>query len=273
MAEYEDPKMQEAPDDSEEFELGHTDKLVGVFASPSETFTKLSNFPPKVIDWFLPMFIVIIVGVFANFVKMSNPAINYEIKQKQMEAQQKALDEMVLSGKMTREQADQQIEATSKFMDSPFLKVIAVAGGLIVGFIVFFIMAGIYHLILKFGLRGDGTYSYTLAAYGLVSYILILQHILATILSLAAGKLYIDVSLASILGMSKGTALGFALSYLDPIAIWFYVVLGIAFSKVFKSDNSKKYIIAVIAIWVGISLVFFLLAKMIPFFGNFIGMQ
>ncbi len=272
MAEFDEPKMQEVPDDSEEFELGHTDKLVGVFTSPTDTFRKIGMFPPKVVDWFLPMFIVILVAVFAGFVKMSNPAINYEVTQKQLEMQQKSLDDAVKSGSITQEQADQQLEASQNIMNSPVMKVIAVLGGLIGGFIIFFIMGGIYHLFCRFALKGDATYSYALVGYGLASYILILQHIIATILSLVTSKMINDISIASIAGMNRAEPLGFILTFIDPIAIWFYFILGTAFAKLYKSDNTKKYLITIFAVWIGISLLFFVLANYIPFLKGFVGM-
>lgn len=270
MADINEPKMQDVPDDSEEFELGHTDKLVGVFTSPAETFRKISNFPPKIIDWFLPMFLVILVAVFANFVKMSNPSINVEVMQKQREAQSKALDEFVSQGKMTREQADQQLDAASSMMDSPIMKVITVVGGLIFGFIMFFIMAGIYYLFARFALKGNGTYNYAMVSYGLASYVLILQSILATIFSLMTNKFLASFSVAALGGFEKTTILGFVLSFLDPISIWFYLVFGIAMAKTFKSDNTKKYVIAFFALWIGLWTLFFVLSKFVPFFGNFI---
>lgn len=270
MADINEPKMQDVPDDSEEFELGHTDKLVGVFTSPSETFRKISNFPPKVIDWFLPMFLVILVSVFANFVKMSNPTINVEMMQKQREAQSKALDEFVSQGKMTREQADQQLDAAAGMMDSPVMKIISVVGGLIFGFIMFFIMAGIYYLFARFALKGSGTYSYVLVSYGLASYVLILQTILATIFSLMTSKFLSAFSVAALGGFDKKTILGFVLSFLDPISIWFYLIFGIALAKTFKSDNAKKYVVAIFALWIGLWTLFFILSKFVPFFENFI---
>jgi len=272
MAEFNEPKMQDVQDDSEEFELGHTDKLVGIFTSPAETYRKMADFPPKVIDWFLPMFVFLIVVAFAGFVKMSNPAINFEVKQKQAETQQKYLDEAVQKGSMTREQADQQIEAAQNMMDNPVIKAIGVLVTLIGGFIVFFVMAGIYHLFVRFALKGDGTYSYALVAYGLASYIYIFQHILATIISLVTSKLYMDISLATLLGMSKLTWLGFILSFIDPIAIWFYFVVGIGFAKLYKSANVKKFVIGIFAIWIGLSLLFYVLATFVPFLKSFIGM-
>jgi len=271
MADYNEPKMQDVPDDSEEFELGHTDKLVGVFTTPTEIFGKISNFPPKVIDWFLPIFLVIIVGVFGYFVKMSNPVINYTVVQQQRETTSKALEDRIKSGQITQEQADQQLDNMESMINSPIAKVIGVLGGLIGGFIVFFIMGGVYHLFAKFALKGDGTYSFTLVAYGLASYILVLQHILSTIFSLLTSKMAMDFSIATIAGMDKATPLGYALSFLDPVALWFYFVFGIALAKVFKSDNTKKYIITIFAVWIGISVFFYLLAQVIPFFKFFVG--
>lgn len=265
MADYNEPKMQDVPDDSEEFELGHTDKLVGVFTTPSETFSKLSLYPPKVIDWFLPIFLVILVGVFGYFVKMSNPVIKYTVIQQQREATAKNMEDAVKSGRMTQEQADQQLDNIETMMNSPIAKVIAVIGGLIGGFIVFFIMGGIYHLFAKFVLKGDGTYGFTLVAYGLVSYILILQHILSTLFSLLTSKLAMDFSVATIAGVDRASILGFALSFVDPIAIWFYFVFGIALAKVFKSNDKNKYIITIFAVWIGVAVFFFVLGKFVPF--------
>ncbi len=270
MADYNEPKMQDVPDDSEEFELGHTDKLVGVFTTPTEIFGKISGFPPKVIDWFLPIFLVIIVSVFGYFVKMSNPVISYTVIQQQREVQSKSLDELVKKGTMTQEQADQQLDNIETMINSPIAKVIGVIGGLFGGFIVFFIMGGIYHFIAKFILKGDGTYSFTLVAYGLASYILVLQHILSTIFSLLTSKMAMDFSIATIAGMDKTTPFGFALSFLDPVALWFYFVFGIALAKVFKSDNARKYIITIFAVWIGISVFFYILAQFVPFFKFFV---
>lgn len=41
--------------------------------------------------------------------------------------------------------------------------------------------------------------------------------------------------------------------------------MGIGLAKLFKSENTRKYIILVFAIWLGWSIISFLLAKNVPF--------
>ena len=58
------PNPNESPSQGEvpaEEELGHSDKLVGVFAEPKTMFEKMSHFPPKTMDWFLPVILLLVV--------------------------------------------------------------------------------------------------------------------------------------------------------------------------------------------------------------------
>lgn len=92
-----------------EEELSHTDKMIGVITAPIETFENIAKYPPKTIDWFLPVVILCIVIALTQFLVMTNPEIALQAKQKQMEAIQKNFDEMVAKKQMTQQQADEQI--------------------------------------------------------------------------------------------------------------------------------------------------------------------
>ena len=46
--------------ESEEMELNHSDKMIGVITEPTSTFSKIAKFPPKTMDWFLPMLKVLV---------------------------------------------------------------------------------------------------------------------------------------------------------------------------------------------------------------------
>ncbi|MDP3582003.1 MAG: hypothetical protein Q8S39_08695, partial [Ignavibacteria bacterium] len=61
------------------------------------------------------------------------------------------------------------------------------------------------------------------------------------------------------------------LGKLSLFSIWFYVAFGIGLAKMNKSDNVKKYVIAVFAIWIGFGLLFHFLTKAVPFLANFGG--
>ena len=95
--------------ETQEEELSHSDKMIGVFSEPASTFEKISKFPPKTMDWFLPILLLAVLVSIQQIVYRGNPDIAYQLRQKQMEAIEKRLDAQVESGQITREQASSGI--------------------------------------------------------------------------------------------------------------------------------------------------------------------
>ena len=262
MHNQEAPKMSSV--EQEEFEISHTDKLVGVFSEPSGTFSKMSKFPPKTADWVIPILIVIVIAILSQFLMMNNPTIKAALVEKQMATVEKSLNDQVASGQLTQAQADQRLESMRDQMDQSGGAVQMI--GIFVGipfatFIFFFIVSGVYLFLAKIILKGDGTYKEAMVAYGLPHYILAIQMIIMVIAALATNKLFTGTSVADFIGTEKNTIAGFLLGKLDVFSIWFYVVFGIGLAKMFKNNNSQKFIIGVIAVWLGFGLIFFVLAK------------
>lgn len=250
-----------------EEELSHTDKMIGVITAPIETFEKIAKYPPKTIDWVLPIVILCVVIALTQILVMTNPEIALQAKQKQMEAIQKNFDEMVAKKQMTQQQADEQIAKIEENMKSmgAFTYVFQVIGIFFAVFIFFFVLCGIYFLLSKFALRGEGTYASVLVANGLVSYIGIIHTILAAILAFAFGQLMRDASLASILEMDKATITGWFLAKVDPLSIWAYSVLSIGLAKMFKSNSMGKYFAMVFGLWIVGGLLLWYIAQAVPF--------
>ena len=117
---------------------------------------------------------------------------------------------------------------------------------------------------------GEGGYSSALVAGGLSSYISLLQVIIAGILTISLGLRISDFSVASLWEMDRLTLSGWLLAKINPISIWYYIVLSIGLAKMFKSDNVKKYYALVFVSWIISSLIFFVLAQNISFFKNLI---
>jgi hypothetical protein len=67
----------------------------------------------------------------------------------------------------------------------------------------------------------------------------------------------------------KSTFIGFVLGKLDIFSIWFYILVGIGLAKMFSATNTSKYIFASLGMWIGFALLFFLLAKVLPFLNWF----
>ncbi len=263
---FEDPQMQE----EEEFELTHTDKLVGVFTEPGSTFSKMREFKPKVVDWLLPLLLFIIVLNVGQIVVKTNPTIRFNMLEKQMEAVEQTLDQYVKSGALTQEQADQQMDVIRDRMNASGISAMIpqAIGSLISMFIVFFIIVTVFFLCARFLLKGDGAYTHAMVGYGLPIYISILQMIVAVILSMIFERYIMDTSVASIIDMEKGSFGGFLLSKLDLFSIWFYSVVSIGFAKLFKSEETGKYFAIVFGLWISVSIIIFFLAKSVPFLAN-----
>ena len=253
-----------------EEELSHSDKMIGIFTEPSSTFEKTAKFPVKTVDWFLPVLILLVVVAITQILVMSNQEIYYQAQQKQMQQIEKTFDQMVEKGQMTRQQADEQLDKVRQRMEAgrgPMGYVFQTLGIFIIGFIFFFLVGLIYFLISKFAFKGDGGYTSALVASGLTSYIVILQIVLAAILSMAFGRLLNGLSIASLADIDKSTFIGFILGKIDPFSIWAYSITSIGLAKMFKSDSTTKYFIMVFLVWILGSLLFWGIGKVVPFLG------
>jgi len=237
----------------QEEELSHSDKMIGVFTEPGKTFDEAARKPPKTMDWLIPVISFLVIAIVSNFILFQNPEIKLqfdELLDKQVAQVEAQLDEKVQKGEMTesdKEAALDQARGGMKFMTGPVMRSVTVV---LYTFIGLFFMALVYFLISKFALKGEGTYGGSLVARGLPVYILVLQIIVIAILSLVMNKLLFDSSAASFLGVERGTITSYLLGRIDPFAIWFYSVVGIGLAKMFKSESSVKYIIAVFVFWI-----------------------
>jgi hypothetical protein len=260
------PKMSSVENEHEEFELNHTDKLVGVFSEPTATFSKMSKFPPKTSDWIIPVLVFIVVLILSQIVMMTNPAIKRDMIDKAVTKMEKQFNDAVKKGQLTQTQADEQMERMRDGMEQGgTMRIIGTIIGIpIVTFIVFFIMAGIYLLLAKFALKGEGTYKEAMVACGLPSYISAIQWIVLVIAAFITNKYLSGTSIADFIDSDKSTIAGFVFGKLDIFSIWFYAILGIGLAKMFKSNNTKKYIIAIFSLWIGLALLFFALTKAVP---------
>lgn len=245
----------------EEAEISHTDKLVGVFSEPGNTFAKISKSGAKTSDWIIPVVILIAVSILSSILMFTNPSIKLQMKQER----ENQIQEMVDKGAITQEQADQQIEAMEKFSSGPFMIITTSISMIFFIFIFFFIISALIMLFVKFGLKGVGTYKDAMTAYGLPYYIIIIQAIVMVILSLAMGKAFQSTGISSFMDLEKGSFINFILNKVDVFSIWFYAVLSIAFAKMFKSQSTGKYYILIFGLWIVSSIIFFFIGKAVPF--------
>lgn len=249
-------------------ELSHSDKMIGVFTEPKKMFYHTSKFPPRNKDWVIPVLVLFIVVALIRIIAMTNEEVYFDAKQQGIER----IEKMVEDGTLTKEQGDEAINAVDQqmeFMQGPVGWVITIATTLIFGFIVFIIVVGMYYLLIKFLLKGEGTFTSALVANGLTAYISILQIVIAGIITMLLGRMIMDTSLASFMDVDKNTTTGWLLARLDPISIWAYIVLAIGFAKMFKSESTGRYYALVFGFWLISMFILFQLSQTLPFLQNF----
>lgn len=273
MSEFDNQQQSDqTPVEDQEQELSHSDKLVGVFSEPGKTFASIAKFPIKTIDWLLPVLAMFIVVIISQIIMMGNPQIKAEMKQKQMDAIEKRLQDAVDKGTMSKDQADSQLQTIEDQMDKmsgTIGMVLTAVSILVIGFIAYLIIAGFYFLIIKFIFKADGTFQHVLVTTGLTSYIGIISMVLVTIFALFTGKMARDVSVATLFSVDAKTFLGFLLAKLDVFSIWMYFVVALGMTKLFNAGDSKKYYYFIFGTWIVWSLILFFLMKSVPFLENF----
>ena len=253
-----DEELQEEP------ELAHSDKIIGLFSEPKKTFEKMSGYSSKTIDWLLPITLLLFIVVLSRVLIMQNPDLAFQVKQQQKESMEKSLNTAVEKKQITSEQKEERLNQGLESMNKPIFQFLGYIGIIIGGFIVFFIISGVYFLFTRFALKGEGTYAAALVANGMTGYIGIIQIIVATILSYILGRLVNDISIASLMNSDKATITGYLLSKLDVILIWSFIILSIAYSKLFKSQSIGKYYGMVFGIWIVWCVFSFWLGKVVP---------
>src|SRR5688572_3286300 len=98
------------------------DALAGVFSEPGETFAAVKRSTKKNY-WLVPVIIVIAVSILASILVLRDEELTSSIREKQKKAMHEQLDKAVKDGSMTREQANQQIEQSQKFMTGSMMMI------------------------------------------------------------------------------------------------------------------------------------------------------
>src|ERR1035437_8007783 len=133
----------------EESELGHSDKIIGLFSEPKKIFEKMSGYSPKTIDWLLPITLFLFIVVLSRVLIIQNPDLAYQVKQQQKESMEKSLNTAVEKKQITSEQKEERLNQSLESMNKPIFQLLGYVGIIIGGFIIFFIISGVYFLFAR----------------------------------------------------------------------------------------------------------------------------
>ncbi len=238
---------------AQEPEISLGDAMAGTFSEPGETFTAVKR--SKKNYWLIPLLIVVVISILSSFLVMRDEELSSEIKDKQKKAMSEQFDKAVKEGKMTKEQADQQMEQSMKFMSGPMMIVFGIIGSLFAVIIFFFIKALVYWGVFK-GLKGIASFKDVMNVLGLTGLITAVQLVVDTALAIMLGKLTANIGpILLFTEEAVGSSIYKVLGHFDLITIWYLIVLGIGFGKVSELGTTKTTLIVFVLwlIWVGIT--------------------
>jgi hypothetical protein len=231
-------------------------RMANVFMSPGELYTEVAAAPPQTSSWLLPFLLTIVLGFVSTFAVYNNPSLRQQV----FDMQEKSMQQMVTSGRITQDQMDRQMDGMKN--SGPVMFVVFGGGFQAVGVCaLFFLGALLLWVASKVVLKFPGGYSKILEILGLASWIAVLGTVITLIMISLMNNLFASPSGALFLGESfdpvnKAHKL---LAALNIFTLWEMGVLGFGLSRI--SGKSPGMGMAVsFAVWalftVGISMIF-----------------
>lgn len=241
------------------------DAMAGIFSEPGETFEAVKNSTKKNY-WLIPLLIVIVVTILATFLVMRDEELSASINEKQSKAMEEQFDKAVKEGKMTREDANKQIEQSKKFMSGPMMLVIGTGFSLIMVLVFFFFKSLLYWAGLK-PFKSIALYTDVMNVVGLAGLITAIQTVVNTVIAVVTGKLMANIGPSLFLSeASMGKQMYALFAHMDVLNFWYLIILGIGLARVSNVKSSITFSLVLI-LWI----IWVMLTTFGPF-GSFAGM-
>lgn len=226
-----------------------SDKLVGVFSSPSDLYDNVRQTPPTSSNWVIPTLILVVVGVIMAYLISSNPTLSDQMKRIASEQMEKGLQKQLAAGKITQEQANQARDQMSGIGGAStviFTYVAAVLGpffGLFLGSLFFWLLG-------KTVMKVTSPYMKVVEVVGLTFFIGTVESVVTTILAIGMNSMFASPSLAVFISdFSVENRMHLLAASVNVFTFWTLAVTGIGLARLFQKDT-PKVLVLVFALWV-----------------------
>jgi hypothetical protein len=215
-------------------------KLILIFTNPGKVFENLSFHP----DWLVPTLLIIVLAIGASFLVLDI----------QMETQK---EKFLKNDKITDEQKNLIIERFDEAKNSPTKMIRPSVAVVVITFISFAAVAGIFLLVGNFMFGGKATYVQVLAVYAWGYMVAIPETIVKIPMMLAKNSAHVYTSLALLFDPSDSETVLFKLANaVDLFSVWRIVLWAIGLGCVYKfsKEKSNYIVIGLYVIYVFISI-------------------
>ena len=210
-------------------------RMVGALFSPGRTFAAV-NAHAEHRDWYLPMIVIAIVGMFSAYLLMSTA------KTAGMQAVQ---EQLAKDESLTEEQRGLALESAQRMMGLGAVVLPSIGTAVMI-----FVQAAIFLALSNFVFGGDGTYKKTLAVVSYSSLVAIPAAVITVLLTMATGSATFQVGLGLLVpGSMEGSYIYHFLSVITVFAVWKYLLIAVGLGAV-AGIRTKLAGIGIFGLWI-----------------------
>lgn len=229
-------------------------RLIGVWFSPGETFAEIGRAPRMLV----PIIALMIIGSATAYLIIDRIGVRGFFSP--------GIEQSVASGRMSREQADQQLEAMTAGPAATVIKWTFPLIGLVQSVVMALILVGVAKIITML-MGGDNRFKplFSVSLYTLLGTTLVSSVILIIVLYLKPPE---EVDINNLLGSNLAALLTMALGkdglpkfimslarWVDVFGIWMVALLAIGYAAVTKRVKSSTFGMALGGIYLALALI------------------
>jgi len=231
--------------------LGTT--FMDVFTSPSEVYQNVKGTASTPKLWIVPLMVSILIAIFTTCIIATNESLHSQV----IEQQRTALEKQVEKNKVTRENADIQMDRLEKSGIGLFIAFGSIFASIALA-AAFFITALFLWLADKIFLKSAEGYGKHLELYGISLWIGLLGGIITLLMIIGFNSLVASPSAAlAVLGnYDASNDIHKVLSAINIFSIWQAAIVGIGLSKFSGKSAGMGMAVAFILwiLWVAVSI-------------------
>jgi len=226
-------------------------RLLNVFAAPDDVFEEIRSSAPSTANWLVPLLLSCLVGVGYAFAVFSQESIMQSMR----EAQEKAMQQRVDSGKMTRQQADQALSVSEQFMGPTMMKVFGSVGAVVANCVMLFLVALVIRVLGRWVFKARFPYLKAMEVAGLAGTINLLGGIVAMLLAMVMGNMAMTPGPVLLVHeFDPANKLHAFLAQRNVFMLWYLALLSLGLAKLCRVPYGKaaKWLFGVWAVLVAV---------------------
>lgn len=225
-------------------------KMLNVFVEPGEVFDEVGHSGYSYLNWLMPTLVSLVVGMVFVWVVFSQDTVMQQMRA----AQEKQFEAQVTAGKMTRQQADQAMQMTQRFM-SPLIIKAAGSVGVIAGTVAWlFGISLLLWLVGRYALKAPFGYLKAVEVAGLASMITVLGTVATMLIVVATGNMAMNPGpvLLVVRDFDAANKMHRVLSALNLPMLWYLAVMATGLSRL----SGKPWILGAAWTFIPYALIF-----------------